>query len=164
MQTYNPKNHGESGKKVFDFQTQMKAGDLGEALFLKCYASLEPQKSHGDLRVDFHLKDGKTIELKADTYREEDTPNFFMEYFSDMNTGKKGGPWRALDDGIDYFVYLFLKNKTFYWFEPRVICPILDKFIEGKSYKQIKNKGWLTIGYTVPRDSLSGLLVKKDVF
>ena len=81
------------GKK-FDFNTQLSTGNIGEDHFKQLYSNLNPVKSE-DLKYDFKLSNGSTVELKTDTYDMEDTPNFFMEYYSDMKKLKIGGPWRA---------------------------------------------------------------------
>jgi len=65
--------------KVFNFKDQMRIGDIGEADFIKIYEKLEPIKSLKNRKIDFTLNNGKTIELKTDSYSMEKTPNFFME-------------------------------------------------------------------------------------
>ena len=90
------------------------------------------------LDVRFHnfqrpgLADEKKLELKTDTYLMEDTENFFMETESH---GKPGGPWRALGDGIDFFVYYYIKNNSFFWFHPKSLCKKLDKLIRSGRFK-----------------------------
>ena len=142
--------------KTFDFNEQLKVGTRGEKIFLSLYPNLK--KADG-IKYDFTI-DGKTLELKTDTYSMDDTPNFFMEHLSDTKTGKLGGPWRALQDGVDYFVYMYLAEKKCFWFRPKPLVEFLDKYIQNESYKVIKNKGWSSHGYTVPRELLKNLIIE----
>jgi len=119
-----------------------------------------------DRRFDFVLKDGRTVELKTDTYHMQDTPNFFMEIFGNIAEEKIGGPWRALQDGVDFFVYYFPKNKTFFWFETRSLCKELDTLVAHGILvpKEIRNAGWVARGYAVPREALNQVLLRQDTF
>ena len=129
------------GKK-FDFNTQLSTGNIGEDHFKQLYSNLNPVKSE-DLKYDFKLSNGSTVELKTDTYDMEDTPNFFMEYYSDMKKLKIGGPWRARQDSVDIFIYYFLKNKTFFWFTTELLYLTLEKYVlesNPRLYSE-KNKG-----------------------
>jgi hypothetical protein len=143
-------------KKTFDFDEQLKIGNRGEKLFLELY----PKVKKEDGRIyDFSL-DGKTIELKTDTYSMDDTPNFFMEHLSDVNTGRLGGPWRALEDKVDYFVYMFITQKQCFWFKPKPLVEYLDDYIKTVGYKTVKNKAWTSHGYTIDRELLKHLEIK----
>jgi len=140
----------------------MAVGDVGEQAFIKAYSNLGPVKSK-DRAFDFHLKDGKTVELKSDSYAMEDTENFFMEISAH---GGLGGPYRALNDNVDFFIYYFLKNKTFFWFDTKKLCAKLDELILTKKYKikSIRSTSWVVEGYTIPRSDLECVLQRKDVF
>lgn len=151
--------------KPFDFNTQLVAGNEGESDFVKYYADEGPVKS-SDRSYDFLLANGKKVELKTDTYDMNDTMNFFMEMFGNVADSKIGGPWRALQDGVDFFVYYFPKNKIFFWFETTTLCKALDVVIAGNYIKpkEIRNKGWTTLGYAVPRESINGAVLKINSF
>jgi hypothetical protein len=151
--------------KTFSFSKQLNAGNSGEADFKKFYKDLEPVKSE-DLKYDFLLNNGSKIEVKCDTYPMDKTPNFFMEYYSDINKQSLGGPWRSKSHEISTFVYYFINDKTFFWFDSYKLVTFLDKYIKEKkpSYKYIKNRGWTTGGFTIPRVDLEHLLIKKDTF
>lgn len=142
--------------KTFDFKKQLKVGAKGENIFLSLYPNLE--KADG-IKYDFTMN-GKTLELKTDTYSMTETPNFFMEHLSDIKSGKFGGPWRALEDGVDYFVYMYLAQKQCFWFKPKPLVEFLDVYIRNVGYKVIRNRGWTSHGYTVPRESLEHLFLK----
>lgn len=148
--------------KVFDFDEQMELGDLGEKLFKEEYKSISPVKSE-DLNYDFNTSEG-TVELKTDSYCMHRTKNFFMEKFSDNNNKNLGGPWRAFSHNVDYFVYLFVEQNTYFWFEPEKLCLFLDDYIKDLSYINVKNKGWTTVGYKIPREALKNVWIKKDSF
>jgi hypothetical protein len=136
---------------VFQFNKQLNVGDCGEKLFLKTYQSRKVEKADG-IKFDFTIDDRKTVELKTDTYSMERTPNFFMEYFGNRDTGALGGPWRALQDKVDYFVYLFLNDGVFFWFDPKTLCPFLDIEINKLQPKEIPNRTWTTVGFAVSRE------------
>ena len=89
-----------------------------------------------------------------------ETPNFFMEHLSDIKSGKLGGPWRALQDNVDYFVYMYLAERKCFWFKPKPLVEFLNTYIKTKSYKVIRNRGWSSHGYTVPRESVEHLFLK----
>ena len=140
----------------------MVVGDKGEKSFVESYPELAPVKSE-DRAIDFILKTGASVELKTDDYDMAATENFFMEVTSH---GKLGGPYRAKQDNVDYFVYYFIKNRTFFWFDTVKLCDALDLIIPAKKLKlkTIRNNGWEAQGYAVPRESLESVLLKKHVF
>ena len=143
--------------KTFDFKKQLKVGARGEELFLSLY----PQITKADgIKYDFTMGD-KTIELKTDTYSMDKTPNMFMEHLSDTkNTEKVGGPWRALNDGVTYFAYMYIEQKQVFWFHPKELVDFMNEYIKQASYKVIRNKGWTSIGYAVPREKLKHLFLE----
>lgn len=152
--------------KTFSFKTQMGIGDLGEKDFLKYYAALGPKKSVDDLTTDFILGNGKRVELKSESRTLEETENFFIELYSDVDASKIGGPCKARQDNVNYFIYYFPKNKTFFWFNTIELC---DKFnnlaLSGKwQIKTIRNRGYYTNGFAMPRIEFNDILMKKDTF
>lgn len=150
---------------LFDFDTQLEIGNNGESDFQRYYRALGPVKSL-DRSIDFILKDGQTVELKTDTYDMRNTPNFFMEMFGDIVESKIGGPWRAMQDDVDFFVYYFPKNRTFFWFRTSTLCKHLDSIIARGQLnpKEIRNKGWSARGYAIPRQDLVSVIYKQDIF
>ncbi len=156
-------------EKFFNFNDQKIIGDIGESHFLKVYEGWEPKKSLADFRIDFILNDGKTVELKTDNYDMEKTTNFFMEKQTISGTKNSiGGPWRSKEHNVDYFVYYFVNNKTFFWFFPTKLCEFLDGFIKEKNLNPITipnkdNRGgyYEAIGFKIPRDSVTSVLLKE---
>lgn len=142
---------------VFSFDKQLVVGDRGEELFLERY----PTKItiYTGREYDFTCSaTGKKIELKTDTYNMTKTPNFFMERYSDVNRKTVGGPWRAVRDNVDIFCYYFVRHNCWFQFNN---LPALTERLDELTAKQgliyIKNKGWVTGGYTVKRDALEDL-------
>lgn len=148
--------------ELFDFNKQLTLGDKGEVDFIKKYAAFNPVKSK-DLKYDFLLMHSLTVELKTDSYDMNKTSNFFMEKDSN-ETGKLGGPWRALQDNIDYFVYYFIINGVYFWFKPCELCPVLDKLILDQNMSQVKiqNKGWVTSGYKINRNDVQSCVFRRS--
>jgi hypothetical protein len=160
----------QKSKKIFNFADQMRVGDIGEAHFAETYKKLEPVKPEKNRKIDFMLKNGKTVELKTDSYDMEKTPNMFME--KETVTEQKtilGGPWRSLDHKVDFFVYYYLKNKTFFWYEPKALCETIEKYIKLEDLKPIaiqnRNRddkgGFKSFGYKIPRKCLEKILLRE---
>lgn len=143
--------------KTFDFQVQLEAGSRGEELFMERY----PRKLeiYPGREYDFTVKSSREkLELKTDTYNINKSENFFFERYSDVHRKTPGGPWRAHQDKIDIFCYYFVRHNI--WFEFRDIPSLIEE-LNSLTKKQgliyIKNRGWVTGGYKIPRDSLSSL-------
>jgi len=152
-------------KPIFEFDKQLEIGNAGERKFLTLYKNLGAVKST-DRRYDFLLADGSTVELKTDTYDMGVTQNFFMEILGSTTEAKIGGPWRAMQDRVTFFVYFFPRNNTFFWFDPSTLCQELEKIIAESRLKPktIKNKNWETMGYAVPRHLLEHVEKRRDIF
>jgi len=157
-----PSKQSPSSEKIFDFSEQMKSGDAGERLFVKAYSNLSPVKSQ-DLRYDFSTSIG-TVELKTDLYPMSQTKNFFMERFGDMNAKKSGGPWRSHEDKVDYFVYFYTSDLTFFWFKTPELIAIIDGLTNKRRERWVRNKAWTTLGYVIPRSELASVTYQTDVF
>jgi len=151
---------------VWQFDKQMDVGRQGERLLLKRWPN-PIRRRYEDLKgVDFEDSYGTLIELKTDTHDPEDTPNFFIERWSDLASKKPGGPWQALEKGADLLVYLYLfKDKDGKqqekWFRLKGLHSLTKRIEDGSmNYKvvQIPNKGWTTEGYLVPRDFIKDLV------
>lgn len=149
--------------KVFFFNKQLKSGEKGEQFFIECYHDLNPRKS--TIReVDIFINDNEKLELKSDSYNEEDTPNMFIELIGNTVNNKLGGPHLSLQNGVDWFVYHYTQNKTFYWFRVKDLCEFIDKYQSEFKVREIKNVAWSSIGLLIPRSRLEKILFKKDNF
>lgn len=146
-------------KKTFTFKSQLGVGNAGENLFLKKYKGAV--KSTTDLKYDF-LLDCKTVELKTDTYPMEKTPNYFMEQYGSIEDRKLGGPWRAARDKVDFFVYLYLADKKFFWFNTADLVKHLEKVTKDMRGKTVLNRGYTSLGFAISRESVEHLLIKTE--
>lgn len=156
--------------KVFNFKDQMRIGDIGESDFIKIYEKLEPKKSEKNRKIDFTLNNGKTVELKTDSYSMNKTPNFFMEKETILPDEQilLGGPWRSKDHSVDYFVYYYMQDKVFFWFDPTSLCKVIDRYIKKNKIKPItipnrtsKGETFRSYGYKIPRDSVVSVLLRE---
>lgn len=145
--------------KTFDFQKQLKVGKRGEELFLKRYPDLKPTDGR---EGDFIGYSRRVIELKTDSYDMSKTPNFFMEYIRNIESGAPGGPFQAKEHGAYYFCYLFEKSGTVYWFEVDALVKHIEKNKDAYKKMRVQNKGWAAMGYLVPRASLEHLIILKE--
>ena len=148
----------------WSFKQQLQVGDRGQELFLKYYH--EPLVVYPKHAADFQLvKCGGLVELKTDTYNMEKTANFFWERWSDMDKKKPGGPWQSHKHKVKRFVYMFVRHNVYYEFQdvPALVAR-LDELIASKKYKPfpVKNRGWITVGYPIPRTELADLYIEID--
>ncbi len=141
---------------MFDFNEQLDIGAAGEALFHKIYP---PLKKADGIKYDFELN-GKSVELKTDSYSMDKTPNFFMEKIGNIDYNKVGGPWRAAKDDVDFFVYMFWPQKRCFWFRSKQLVEFLDEYCKDLYQVKIPNKGWTTSGFKVPRNACEHLFLK----
>lgn len=137
-----------------DFKKDLARGHAGEVAFHK----LKPHLTRLDGRgADFIDADGKTYEIKTDSYT---SGNFFMERWSDFERQKAGGPWQSKEKNIDFYCYSFPKLATTYIFTVTDLLSQLEK-IQKPNARSVQNKSWLTIGWLVPIQSLSATEVIK---
>ena len=136
---------------VYSFNLQKRAGKIGETLFFE---------AHKDdlIREDGRKKDfsvistGQGIELKTDSYHINETKNFFFERYSNAEKGTPGGPWQALENGTEWFCYMFIPALTCYKFSTKELVEKLETLIVNLAPTEIKNEKHTTLGYRVPRD------------
>jgi hypothetical protein len=147
---------------MFSFKKQLAVGSAAEEAFLSGYR--EPIILAHHLTYDFkRISDGAKLELKTDTYDMHKYPNFFLERWGNVAEKKPGGPWRARRDRVDVFIYFFSQHGVYFEFiDIKELCARADKVIKRKSTKEfmIKNKGWMTHGYAVPRIDFSDLFTQ----
>ena len=167
VQTHCRTQSDSMSDRIFDFDSQLKLGTQGENHFLTVYGVMGWQK--GVEPVDFILPPSRTAELKTDDYDMEVSPNFFMEFTTDSGNGKKpGGPWRARNDKIDFFVYYFIRHSVFFWFRTDDLCKFLDDYVErsGLSTVPVANidangTPYHALGYKIPRRKVQHLVLKE---
>lgn len=149
--------------KTFSFKKQLKYGDDGEDFFIKCYHKLNPRKS-SSREADIIINDKEKVELKSDRYTEEKTENFFIELIGNTNTGKLGGAHLSVKNDIDFFVYHYVNNRTFYWFRPSELVSFVNSNKDKLVKKEVRNIGWASLGVLVPRNMVKHLVIRKDKF
>jgi len=149
--------------KIFSFKKQYDKGLKGEDYFCKCYHSLNPVKS-SIREVDVFIDKNKKVEIKSDSYSEDDTPNIFIELIGNTKTGKLGGPFLSKSNSVDWFVYHYTKDKTFYWFDVNELCDFVDKNAHKYKQKEIRNVAWSSIGICIPREDLKNITKRFDKF
>lgn len=144
---------------TFSFRPQKALGDVGEQKLLQTYQNvIQTDGRISDFILTTHAGP-KTVELKTDSYSMNATPNLFMEYYGNTEKATLGGPWRAAKDKVDYFVYLYLTDGEFFWYETKSLVAFLDGWIKGKKTKTIKNRSYETTGFIVPRQDVEHLRV-----
>lgn len=137
---------------IHDFSKSLEWGQAGEIEFIKLWPELTRENGR---EYDFILPNGETVELKTDNYDMQRTENFFMERWSSWADKKPGGVWQSK---ATYFVYYFIKNQTAFVFDTIKLRHYLDTQKYGGI--QIKNKGWTTVGFKVPRKELESFIIK----
>ena len=173
-------------EKEFHFGTQKRIGDAGEAFLTRCYARAglvtATELSHDRLilsdalmvlTLNRQLIPGKLtkVELKTDTYSFNRSKNFFIEAISNEGAQTLGGPWRAVKDGIKYYVYLYQSAGVFYWFDAATLKRRMQVLIEahGLTTVRVLNQkryggSYYTLGYKIPRSWLWDIAERVEVF
>ena len=146
--------------KMFKFKEQQSVGDRGESIFLDKYLEYEKLDKKND--YDFvHPKTGVKVELKTDTYKLDATLNHFIERFSDDNSFKDGGPYRCKEKNT-MFVYYHINDDQAFFYDPIELVKIVDANFKDKRFTKVRNGGYYTLGYKVPRDLLKPALLKQE--
>ena len=141
---------------TYDFKEQLAKGQAGEQLIHDYFSQLERLDGFSS---DFIIN-GKGIELKTDFYDPTVTPNFLIERYSDSERLTDGGPWKALKDGSQYYLYLFYQTKELYIIDTKDLVTYLDANHHHFNRAYIPNKTWVTMGYKVPRHLLTAIYQK----
>jgi hypothetical protein len=73
-----------------------------------------------------------------------------------------GGPFQAFEHGVDMFGYLFLPDNVWFAFDLSALMIRLNKLILKYKWglKRIKNFGYYTEGYAMPRKLFSDIYTK----
>lgn len=136
---------------------QLKKGKAAEKLFMERYGEGCFERTDGR-KGDFRIKWSQAkLELKSDFYGE--TPNLFMERWSVAPTadkpGKPGGPWQSLENGSKYYIYWCIELDVMYVFDVGGLVSGLEKMIDKMRQITVKNKGYETIGYLLPKKMIT---------
>lgn len=151
-------NRKTTVSKIFNFNKQKNIGNKGEELFLNKYKNYEKL----DKKNDYDFIDNSTghkIELKTDTYTLSKTPNHFIERYSDDNKFKDGGPFRCKEKNST-FIYYHINDDQAFFYDIKKMIKIIKKNFTDKDFFKIRNNGYNTLGYKVPRELLKPALIK----
>lgn len=137
-----------------NFAKDLAAGKAGELAIQELWPELQLLHGKG---ADAILPNGELVELKTDRYDHAKTVNFFIEYLSDIDSGKLGGVHKAELDGCKWFVYYFSNPGIAYVFEVQDLLKQLELYILANNppLVEIKNSRWITNGRKIPRSALS---------
>ena len=146
--------------KKHKFKDSLEQGKEGERLFLDKMTDKVVQLD--GLKADFKLlADNRLVELKSDFYDMSATDNFFMERWSNSTKKSNGGPWQALDNNTDLFVYWFPLNNYMYVFETTKLVEKLKNVTKNMELVKVLNKGYITLGYKVERSLLKDVILQE---
>jgi len=133
-----------------------KEGHAGEKLFYSLFS--EKIDKSNDNKHDFiSKKTQEKIKLQSDYYSTEKTNNFFFEIFSEKQTGKKGGPFKAIEDGNELYIYFFVPNKKMFTFKTSELVKKLTEIQNQYEDINIPNKSHITVGKKIPIQELKDL-------
>ena len=156
----------------FDFDTQLNLGKEGEEKFASLYPCFKYNNDENCKEPDFvHKQTGAIVEIKYDdsvrAIRGADNKqlNFFVEQFSNTDALTLGGPFRAVQEGVDYYVYMFKNPFRIFIYDAVKFRDIASELIYNGRYKEcfIKNKGWWTSGFPLPIGAFEEARVEGDV-
>lgn len=139
-----------------NWHKDLKFGNEAELAFMALYPDMLTRTDgrNGDLIRN----DGVKIELKTERRSSTDTGNIFFEEFSNRDTARLGGPFRALEDGSGLFVVFFFGDKkVFVYNTGDVVKYLVDT---RGTYKQLIIRNSKATGYAVPIDDIKHLEVK----
>jgi hypothetical protein len=155
---------------IYKFNDQLNIGEIGEQTFLNKF-NKEIESKKNSREPDFRIiSTDEFIELKTDnwtlsnifSYKTKETPNIFMEQYSDYDRKTIGGPWRAKKENCKYFIYYFINNDIFFVFNTDLLVSVLDIVTKNKTLKLIPNVKWITAGYPIPRKILEPIAYSSD--
>ena len=156
----------------FDFDTQLNLGKEGEEKFATLYPCFKYNNDENCKEPDFvHKETGAIAEIKYDDSvrairgADDKQLNFFVEQYSNHKQMTLGGPFRAVQEGVDYYVYMFKNPFRIFIFAACKFRDIAAQLIWSGKYKEcfIKNKGWWTTGYPLPIGAFEEARVEGDV-
>jgi hypothetical protein len=152
-----------------NFGTDLRRGKAGEDFLRFRYPGLcwPPE---GERKYDlFDSYNNVTVEVKCDSYDRKATPNFFMEQRTRV-AGQPGylvgGPWRAAEDGVDEFVYLYHHpdrpgESCAYWFDDMpALVGHLNTNLAGYEVRRVRGGRLTAVGVLVPRRTLRHLCTR----
>lgn len=135
---------------AYKFNPSLRIGQVGETLFFNAHCN-ELKKEDGKLRDFSYSISGDGVELKSDYWPMKDTPNLFIERYSNVEKKSPGGPYQSLANGTRYFIYFYLYDLTYFVFDTAQLCSFMDDNAHRFESKLVENLKYSTLGYRVPR-------------
>jgi len=157
---------------TFDFNDQLVLGKEGEEKFAQLYPCFNYNNDKDVMAPDFvHKETGTVAEVKYDDSirarrdNEGNQLNLFVEQWSNTNAMTLGGPFRAVEEGVDYYVYMFKSPFRIFIYDAVKFRDRAAELINNGYYKEcfIKNKGWWTSGFPLPIEKFEVCRVEGDV-
>ena len=119
---------------------------------------------------DFVDTKGRTLELKfdvSDRARRDQNGyqlNFFMETVSNNRKNTPGGVFRAQEEKVDFFVYMFEAPFRMFILDTKKTAAMVLKLVASGYYRKcsIKNKYYWTEGYALPIDMFTNCVTSFD--
>lgn len=140
---------------MFKFKDSLKNGTNGEDIFATKYKK-KLERLDGR-KADFKdIDTNELIELKTDFYPLS-TGNFFIERYSDKDKKTAGGPWQSDSNGVNRYIYFYVKENVCFDFEVKALVKAMEKIIPSLTPTYIRNIRWVTQGYKVPRKMLENI-------
>lgn len=95
--------------------------------------------------------------FKCDRY---ESPNFFIEHFSHHERKTLGGPFKALDDKCEWFLYYFTKTDSLYLFDTQKLVDFLLTNKDTLRYHKVYKSN--ATGFIVPIVLLTELFLSLE--
>lgn len=146
---------------MHSFKSSLAKGQKGEELLLKVWPGLTRLDGR---KHDFVDAQGKTYELKSDSYSIEKTKNFFIELVSNIQGFKVGGPAQALKNETDFWIYMYPTSNVMFIFNTTELVEEINKLLisEQLQLSLIPNRGYSTIGVKMPRELLKHIYKERS--
>lgn len=143
--------------KVANWAQDLARGDAGEQEFLETFPLWRKGEDINRYEHDFvHSITGATAELKTDYYGMHQTPNLIVERYSNGEKQTPGGPYRHNGD-LSLWIYYYRKNGIFLMYDPAQLIERVDSL--ELPLIPVRNRGYTTLVYKVPRTEVEDLLV-----
>ena len=139
---------------MYTFKDSLAQGTAGELRFLAMFPLLQMTDGR---KADFILPNGRKADLKTESRSTAQTANFAIELYSSVD--RPGAIERAVNDNIDYIVYMFADKKLFAFLAIQLL-----QYIHNAKHRivMVPNAGYETCVMLVPRAAITHLEVTKQ--
>ena len=152
---------------MFTFHAQNSIGKRGEQLFLTTFPEWNTNNRVTCTEPDFVDKHGRKAEIKFDVSKRAHRDskghqlNFFMETISNDRKNTLGGIFRAHEEKVKFFVYIFEQPQRIFIMNVAKALKKTKELIQTGKYHQcrIKNPYYYTIGYPLPISEFTSCLL-----